>query len=82
MKVPIKNVKEDDLEVAVHQQDDDSNASAEESKFNGCIKTLRVTQLRVVRYTLAQHEQVNDWRKNCHFQTCTKNWEQKLQGDS
>ena len=68
MKVLIENV-EDDLEVVVHQQSDDSNASAEECEFNDCIKTLAVTNitpsgdkshLEVVRYTLAQPEQVND----------------------
>ena len=43
MEFPIKEVEEDDLEVVVHQQDDDSSASAKESEFNGCIRTLRVT---------------------------------------
>ena len=48
----------------------------------GCIRTLAVTnltpsydkaQLGVVRCTLAQHEQVNNWKKkNVIFQTCTK----------
>ena len=61
--------EEDCLEVVVHQQNDDSNASAEECEFNDCIRILTVTnltpnyekvQLGVVRYTLAQPEKVND----------------------
>jgi len=63
VKVFIKDVEEEkDLEVIVHQQDDDSNASAKESEVSDCIRTLGVTnltfsvdraQLRVVRCTLA-----------------------------
>jgi len=34
--------EEDGLEVVVHQQNDDSNASAEECEFNDCIRTLAV----------------------------------------
>ena len=69
MEVPIEDAKEDGLEVAMHQQDDDSDTSNEECEFNGCIRTLGVTdltliydraQLRVVRRTLAQPEQVNN----------------------
>jgi len=60
-----ENVEEDGLEVIVHQQDNDSNASVEECKFNDCIRTLGVThltpsydraQLEVLRCTLAQPE--------------------------
>jgi len=65
----------------VHQQDDDSDASVEEYEFNGCIRTVEVTnlspsagraQLGVVRCTLAQPEPLNDWRRTVIFQTCTK----------
>ena len=46
MKVTIKDVEEEEnsLEVTVHQQDD-LDASAEECEFNGCIRTLAVTDL-------------------------------------
>jgi len=49
-------------EVAVHQQDDEMDASVEEYDFNECIRTVKVTnlsssvgraQLGVVRSTLA-----------------------------
>ena len=71
MKVLIEDIKEeeDGLELVVHRQDDDSDASAEECEFNGCIRTLAVTnltpredrvRLRVVKCTLAQLEQLND----------------------
>ena len=63
MEVFIEDIKEeeDDGEVAIHQQDD-SNAFVEEYEFNGCIRTVKVTnlspnvgqaQLGVVRCTLA-----------------------------
>jgi len=67
--------------VIVHQQDDDLDASVEEYEFNGCIRTvgetnltpnLDQTQLGVVRCTLAQPKQPNDWRRTAIFQTCTK----------
>ena len=46
MKVLIEDVETDDgLEVAVHQQDDDSDASAKACKINGYIRTLAVTNL-------------------------------------
>jgi len=47
VKVPIENIeeKEDDGEVVVHQQDDDSDVSVEEYEFNGSIKTVEVTNL-------------------------------------
>ena len=63
----------------MHQQDVDSDASAEEGEFNGYIRTLGVmnrsidiAQLGVVRCTLVQPEQINDWRRTVIFQTCTK----------
>ena len=68
VKVPIEDVEEG-LEVVVHHQDVDSDASAEACEFNSCIRTLIVmnlapsedrAQLRVVRCTLAHPEQVND----------------------
>ena len=41
MKVFIENVEEEgDVEVVVHQQDNDSDASIEEYEFNGCIRTV------------------------------------------
>jgi len=55
--------------VVVHQQDDDLYASNKEYEFNGCIRTVKVTnltpsvdraQLVVVRCTFAQPEQLND----------------------
>ena len=63
--------EEDNLEVVVHQKDDDSDASVEECEFNGCIRAVGATdltsnvdeaQLGVARFTLAQPEQINDWR--------------------
>ena len=46
MEIPIEDVeKEDDIEVIMHQQDDHSDASAEEYEFNGCIRTVKVTNL-------------------------------------
>jgi len=60
VEVLIEDVEEKGLEVAMHQLDDDSDASAEECEFNGYIRTLAVTdltlsydrpQLRVVRCT-------------------------------
>ena len=82
MEVSIEDVEEEgDVEVAVHQQDDGSDAFVEEYKFNSCIRTVGETnltlnldqaQLGVVRYTLAQPEQPNDWRRTVIFQTCTK----------
>ena len=78
----IEDIKEeDDGEVVVHQQDNDSDVSAEEYEFNGCIKTVKVTslppsvgrtQLGVVKCTLAQPKPLNDWRRTVIFQTCTK----------
>jgi len=62
---------EDELEVVMHQQDDDLDAFAENREFNGYIITLALTDLtpnydrahlEVVRWTLTQSEQVNDWR--------------------
>ena len=53
----------------VVNQDDDSDASAENCKFNGGIRTLALTALTpnydrahlgIVRCTLVQPEQVND----------------------
>ena len=41
MKVFIENVEEEgDVEVVVHQQDNDSDVSIEEYEFNGCIRTV------------------------------------------
>jgi len=81
VEVPIEGIEEEgDVEVIVHQQDNDSDASVE-NEFNGCIKTVRETnltpsldqtQLGVVRCTLAQPEQPNDWRRAAIFHTCTK----------
>ena len=46
VEVLIENIeKEDDVEMVMHQQDDDSDASVEEYKFNGCIRTVQVTNL-------------------------------------
>ena len=81
VEIQIEDLEEDSLELVVHQQDDDSDASAKEREFNGCIRTMKVTnltpnadraQLRVVRCTLAQLEQINDWRRTIILQTCTK----------
>ena len=44
MKVLIEDV-EQDLEVTMHQQDNDSDVSAEECECNGYIRTLAVTGL-------------------------------------
>ena len=81
VKVFMEDVEEENsLEVAAHQQDNDSDVSAEDCEFNFCIRTLAVTDqnpsydrahLGVVRCTLAQPEQVNDWRRTVIFQTCT-----------
>ena len=43
--VLIEDVKEDGLEVVVHQQDDDSDTSADNRKFNSSIRTLASTDL-------------------------------------
>ena len=45
MEVPIEDIEEEenDGEVVEHQQDDDSDASVEKYEFNGCIKTMKVT---------------------------------------
>ena len=81
VKVSIEDIEDGDVEVVVHQQDDDSDVSVEECEFNNCIRTMAVmnltpsvdrTRLGVVRCTLAQLKQVNDWRKTVIFQTCTK----------
>ena len=41
MEFPIEDVEEEgDIEVVVHQQDDDSNTSVEEYEFNGYIRTV------------------------------------------
>jgi len=81
VKIFIEDVQENGLEVTVHQQDDDSDVFGEECEFNGCIRTLAVTnltpsedsaQLRVVRCILAQSEQVNNRGRTVIFQTCTK----------
>jgi len=47
VKVPIEDVEEDGLEVAVHQHDDDLDGFVEECEceFNSCIRTLTVTDL-------------------------------------
>ena len=83
MEVPIEDIEEegDDVEVIMHQQDDESDASAEECKFNSRIRTAKVmnltpsvdrARLRVVRCTLAWPEQIDNWRITVIFQTCTK----------
>ena len=82
MEVLIEDIeKEDDVEVAVHQQDDDADAFAEEYEFSGYIRTVRVTnltpsvdraQLGVIRSILVQHELLNEWRRTAIFQTSTK----------
>jgi len=69
--VPIEVIQEeeDEGEVVVHQQDDDSDASVKEYEFNRCIRTVKMTNLYpninrallgVVRCTLAQPEPLND----------------------
>jgi len=45
VEVLIEDVEEDRLEVTVHQQDDDSDASVEECEFNGCVRVVGVTKL-------------------------------------
>jgi len=46
VKVPIEDIEEDnDGEVAIHQQDDDSDASVEEYEFNGYIRTVEAINL-------------------------------------
>jgi len=47
VEVPIEDIEEEegDVEVTVHQQVDDSNASVEEYEFYGCIRTVKVTNL-------------------------------------
>ena len=35
-----EDVEEDGLKVVVHEQNDDSDASAEDHEFNGCIRTI------------------------------------------
>jgi len=45
VEVPIEDIEEDDVEVIVHQQDDDSDASVEEYEFNGYIRTVKVMNL-------------------------------------
>ena len=82
MKVPIKDLEEKgDVKVVMHQQDDDLDASVEEYKYNGCIRTMGETNLTlsldqarlgVVRCILVKPEQPNDWKITVIFQTCTK----------
>jgi len=82
VEVPIEDIEEEeDDEVVMHQQDDDSDASVEEYEFNGCIRTVKVTnlphsvgqtQLGVVTCSLARPEPLNDRRSTVIFQTCTK----------
>ena len=46
VKISIEDIEEeDDGEVAIHQQEDDSDASVEKYEFNGCIRTVEVTNL-------------------------------------
>jgi len=82
--------KEDGLEVAVHQQDEDSNAFAEEYESNGCIRTFTMTnvtpsedraQLGVVRRTIAARASQRS-EKNKHILNMYKNREQELQSDN
>ena len=72
MEVLIKDAEEDGLKEAVHQQDDDSDASADDHEFNDCTRTLASTDptliydtphLGIIKYTSAQPEQVNGWRR-------------------
>ena len=67
--------------MSMYQQDDDLDASSEECEFNGCIRTVGVTnltpsvdraQLGVVRCTLVQLKQINDCKRTVIFQICTK----------
>jgi len=68
VRVPIENV-EDGLGVTVHQQDNDSDASAENREFSGCIRILASTDLNpsnnrvhleAIKCTSTQPKQVND----------------------
>ena len=84
MEVSIEDIEEeeeDDVEMTVHQQDNDLDASVEEYEFSVCIRIMKVTNLTptvgraplgVVMCTLAQPEPLNDWRRTVIFQTCTK----------
>ena len=82
MEVPIEDSeKEDGLEIVVHQQDDDLNASAEDREFTGCTRNLTSTDLTpsndrihlgIIRSNSTQHQQVNDWRRTTTFHTFTK----------
>ena len=45
MEVLIEDVEEESLDVVVHKQDDDSDASAKERELNGYIRILAVTGL-------------------------------------
>jgi len=81
VEVLIEDVEEKDgMEVIIHRQDDDLDASANEHEFNGCVGTLASTDLtlcydiahlRGVRYISAQHEQVNGWRRTTTFHMFT-----------
>jgi len=71
--------------VAVHQQDDDSDASAEGREFSGCIRTLTSTDLTsgcdrahlgILRCTSTQPEQADEWRRITTFHTFTKIWDE------
>jgi len=63
VEVPIEDIEEEgDVEVVVHQQDNDLDASVKQYKFNGCIRTVGETnltpsldqaQIGVVRCTLS-----------------------------
>ena len=45
VEIPIEDIEgKDDGEMIVHQQDDDSDASVEEYEFNGCIRTIEMTE--------------------------------------
>ena len=46
VRVPIENV-EDGLGVTVHQQDNDSDASAENREFSGCTRIFASTDLNL-----------------------------------
>jgi len=82
VKVSIEDIEEEeDVEITVHQQDNDLDASVEEYEFSGCIRIMKVTNLTptvgraplgVVMCTLAQPKPFNDWRRTIIFQTCTK----------
>ena len=45
VEVHIEDVEEDGLEEIVQKQDDDSDTPVEECEFNGCIRTLTITNL-------------------------------------